>query len=44
VQRLGVSSTPSIFVNGRPVKLRADRPASDQIGEIVGEELTGHPG
>jgi protein-disulfide isomerase len=38
---LGIASTPTLFVNGRPVALRNNRPIFDQIAEVVDDELTG---
>lgn len=39
-QELGIASTPTLFVNGRPVALKNNRPIFDQIAEVVDDELT----
>lgn len=37
--RVGVSGTPSIFVNGRPVELVSGRSPVDQLAEVIEDEL-----
>jgi|CXWL01.1.fsa_nt_gi protein-disulfide isomerase len=39
-RRAGVGSTPSLFVNGRPLVIYAARPAFEQIAEAIDAELT----
>lgn len=36
---LGVSSTPAVYVNGRPVRFTRDSTPSAQLGEVVDDEL-----
>ncbi len=40
---IGVGSTPSLFVNGRPLTLYRGTPAVDQIGAVIDDELTRRP-
>lgn len=35
----GVTGTPALFVNGRPVTLRRGRATEDQVGEVIADEL-----
>ncbi|MBZ0111282.1 MAG: thioredoxin domain-containing protein [Thermoanaerobaculia bacterium] len=39
-RELGIASTPTLFINGRPVALLNNRPIFDQIAEVVDDELT----
>lgn len=38
-QRIGVSGTPTLFINGRPTMLRRDREVFDQLSAMIDQEL-----
>jgi protein-disulfide isomerase len=38
-RRAGVSGTPALFVNGRPVQLVSGSPPVDQLAEVIDDEL-----
>ena len=38
-KKLGISSTPSLFVNGRQLQLTKARPIAEQIADLIQEEL-----
>jgi len=38
-RRAGVTGTPTLFINGRPVQLQNGRPFTDQLADVIDDEL-----